>query len=161
MATPTLRPLVATDVNVLAALHEAAFSGGVQAPWAGTTFADLLCLPGTFGFLVVADGATSPGGDPVGFVLARRAADECEILTIAVNPDDRGRGVGRALMAAVFDEAEAWGTRRFFLEVADGNVAALALYRAIGFEQVGTRKNYYGAPGPGPRTDAWVMARTS
>lgn len=79
-----------------------------------------------------------------GFVLARAAAGEAEILTLAVLPPARRRGLGQALvsgamaLAIVRAQAEA-----MFLEVAEGNAGALALYRGLGFAEVGRRKRYY------------------
>jgi [ribosomal protein S18]-alanine N-acetyltransferase len=66
-------------------------------------------------------------------------ADEAEILNIAVDPSYRRRGVGSALLNAVCDQAN--GT--IFLEVAEDNTAAMALYRKLGFEPSGIRLGYY------------------
>lgn len=93
-----------------------------------------LGLPGSFG-LVCPDGA--------GLALARVAADEAEILTLAVLPEARRRGVGGALLASVAAGAAARGARALFLEVAVGNAPARALYAAAGFVAVGRRRGYY------------------
>ena len=93
-----------------------------------------------------------------GFVLARLAADEAEILTIAVQPSARGRGVGRALLLANFRQAANAGARTLFLEVDEDNRAALALYKRLGFVRVGERVGYYRKK-DGGRTTAVVMRR--
>ena len=81
-----------------------------------------------------------------GFVLLRTAADEAEILTLAVRPGHRGRGYGRKLMEEALRRLYRERIATCFLEVDRGNEAALALYRRLGFEEVGQRKGYYQAP---------------
>jgi ribosomal-protein-alanine N-acetyltransferase len=142
-----LRAVAAGDAAVLAMLH----GDGAEGAWNAETFAGLLLLPGTFGFIAADRGA------PVGFVLARVAADEAEILTIAVARGSRRRGLGARLMHFAAGEAAGRGAARMFLEVAEDNRPALALYRALDFAVVGRRPGYYGKPGK-PRTDALLMA---
>jgi ribosomal-protein-alanine N-acetyltransferase len=93
----------------------------------------LLGLPGGFGLL-------RPG---VGFVLARVAADEAEILTLAVVPAARRQGHGEALLAGAMAAAVARGAGAMFLEVSEQNEAARALYAAAGFAEAGRRRGYY------------------
>jgi len=144
-----LRAVTLADVAILAALH----ADGSDEPWSADAFARLLVLPGTVGRLAIV--ASAKGPLPAGFVLARCAGGEAEILTINVAKDWRRRGVGRALLdagiAAVGDAA------RLLLEVAEGNEPALALYRGIGFAPVGRRIGYY-ARAEGRREDALIMA---
>lgn len=128
--------------RVLAALHAQAFPAGEQ--WDADAMAAQLCLPGVFGWV-------APQG---GMVLARVAADEAEILTLAVDPGMQRRGLGRALLAATLDTAAARGAVTLFLEVAATNGPARALYADSGFGQVGRRPNYY----PGG-ADALVLRR--
>jgi ribosomal-protein-alanine N-acetyltransferase len=80
-----------------------------------------------------------------GFVLVRSAADEAEILTIAVRPGHRGRGYGRQLMEEALRRLYRERIAACFLEVDRGNTAALSLYRRLGFAEVGERKGYYPA----------------
>jgi [ribosomal protein S18]-alanine N-acetyltransferase len=75
--------------------------------------------------------------------MARVAGDEAEILTLAVAPAARGRGLGRALLQAVITKAAAMGANSMFLEVGVDNPAAMSLYAGLGFSTVGTRKAYY------------------
>jgi ribosomal-protein-alanine N-acetyltransferase len=115
----------------LAALHAAAFPPGEV--WDAAFLASQLAQPGV---LVLFD-------DAGGFVMARVAADEAEILTLAVHPACRRRGVGRALLEAAAREAMARGARALYLEVSEMNSAARYLYAAAGFSEVGRRPRYY------------------
>lgn len=143
-------PLGPADLDAAAALHAAAF----RQSWSGDEFASLLLQPGTFGFTV----RRNATGRPQGIVLARQAADEAEILTIAVDPSTRGRGLGRLLMDNVLQHLHAERVAALFLEVEETNVAALALYRRLRFEEVGRRPAYY-AGADGTRTSALVLKR--
>jgi ribosomal-protein-alanine N-acetyltransferase len=89
---------------------------------------------------------------PPGFLLARVAADECEILTLAVLPETRRRGIAARLLERALCEARRQGATACFLEVAADNAPALALYRRAGFAECGRRKAYYGGT-----TDALLM----
>ncbi len=93
-----------------------------------------------------------------GFVLSRLAADEAEILTIAVEPDSQGRGVGRALLAESLRQAANARAAAVFLEVDEDNAAALALYRRLSFEKVGERPGYY-RRADGARATAVIMRK--
>lgn len=146
-------PLEPEDLDLAAGLHSDAF----ERPWSGDEFAALLSQPGTFGFLARRIGG--PPGDPAGFVLARLAADEAEILTIAVAKRCRGRGVGRLLMDTVLQRLHADRAAALFLEVDEENAAALALYRRLRFCEVGRRPAYYG-DSKGRKTSALVLKRT-
>ena len=93
-----------------------------------------------------------------GFALIRTVADEAELLTIAVEPRWRGKGVGRALMDAVFADLMMSPARRMFLEVDEQNLAAIRLYEKLGFARISSRKGYYPRP-DGSAATALVMAR--
>lgn len=99
--------------------------------------------------------------EPRGFVLTRIAADEAEILTIAVAKSARRYGLGKALMQAVMSDLYADRVPSLFLEVDENNAAAIGLYRSLGFKQVGKREAYYSAKNnknaQGVRTGALVM----
>ena len=94
----------------------------------------------------------------LGFSLARCAGQEAEILTIVVDAARRGRGLGRLLLQAQLDALALQGVREVFLEVEADNVAALTLYKRLGFSQVGERKAYYARPGQAPAT-ALILRR--
>jgi len=109
--------------------------------------ADLLASPGAFAF-----------HHRDGFVLARIAGGEAEILTLAVVPPARGKGLGRALLQAAIARAQEQGAHAMFLEVGSDNPHALALYAGLGFTKVGMRKGYYAsASGGSGGGDALVL----
>jgi ribosomal-protein-alanine N-acetyltransferase len=126
-----LAPATAADATALAALHASAFPPAER--WGPGAITLMLEMPGAFGLW-------QPGQ---GFVLARVAADEAEILTLAVVPEARRQGLGAALMAGAMATAVAHGAALLLLEVAEANGAARALYQALGFTEVGRRRRYY------------------
>lgn len=93
-----------------------------------------------------------------GFALVRIAADEAELLTIAVDPKWRGKGVARALLRAVFDDLLMSPARKMFLEVSEENEAAVKLYGGEGFTTISSRRGYYAKP-DGSAATALVMSR--
>ena len=123
-------------------------------PWSQEEFASLLNERTVFGYAVREVGRRAGS---VGFVLARQAAGEAEILTIAVARSHRRSGLGWKLMDAVLRRLHGDRAEALFLEVDEKNLAALALYRRMGFHQVGQRANYY--EGVGSRSNALVMRR--
>ncbi len=145
---------VATEETapVLAALHATAFDD----PWSAADIAVLMRSPGVFAFSGGL-GANSAAREAAGFILCRIAADEAEVLTIAVKPATRRRGVAGALLEQAMAAALAGGARTVFLEVATDNPGAQALYRAHGFGEVGRRPAYFSRPG-GP-VAALIMRR--
>jgi ribosomal-protein-alanine N-acetyltransferase len=94
-----------------------------------------------------------------GFVLSRRAADEAEILSVAVHEGWRGKGLGRKLLDHHMGRLAATGIKSLFLEVEAGNDPALALYRGAGFREVARRPGYYGGGKGEPKRDALVLHR--
>ena len=133
---------------LLAALHEGSFPKS----WSADAFSDLLRTPGTSALVAETD------GKPSGFVLWRVAADEAEILTIAVATERRRQGLGDTLLKTAEAACLDAGARRVFLEVAADNRAAIALYRAVGYRDVGRRTGYYRTARGA--VDAIQMART-
>jgi ribosomal-protein-alanine N-acetyltransferase len=134
-AQPVVSDAGPRDAKAIAALHAASFRRG----WSDGEVEQLL-----FDGNVVADRALVRG-KLVGFVLTRCAADEAEILSIAVDESMRGRGLGRRLLQRNLQRLAGLGVRAVFLEVGGENAAALALYERMGFEQVGKRERYYGS----------------
>ncbi|WP_075653969.1 ribosomal protein S18-alanine N-acetyltransferase [Pseudochrobactrum sp. B5] len=134
----------------LADLHAPAFHHA----WSEEDFAGMLSQGNIFGFIA------RPVGKPkqaAGFVLARLVAGEAEILTITVSSAFQRRGIGRDLMEAVLRHLHHERAESLFLEVDESNVAAQALYRRLGFIQVGQRPAYY-ETGHG-RSNALVLRR--
>ena len=134
---------------VLAALQGECFDD----KWQAADVARLMALPGAISLLAF----VAPDTDrPAGFALARRAADEAEIISIGTAAAFRRRGVARRLVGRLADLLVAEGVRALFIEVAAGNEAASALYEALGFTAAGLRAGYYARPGGGAE-DAIVM----
>ncbi|HEY0276291.1 MAG TPA: GNAT family N-acetyltransferase [Paenirhodobacter sp.] len=127
----------------LATLHARCFT--TPRPWSASEFTDLLAS--RFAFLHCVEG---------GFVLGRVIAGEAELLTIAVDPAVRRRGIARALMAGFVQAATLRGADSAFLEVAVDNMAARALYAATGWQAAGRRRGYYQTP-DGNHVDALVL----
>lgn len=129
----------------MAAIHAAAMT--TPTPWGVPTFEGFLAFPG-------AVQAAEDGG----FALGRVIADEAELLTVAVTPDARRQGIAARCLQAFEAEAAAKGARRVFLEVAQSNTPARALYARAGYEAVGHRPAYYQTP-EGARIDAILMEK--
>ncbi len=144
-----VEPAETRDARELARIHAQSFYRGWPSAEFESFLADAACPT-----YVACDARRRIAG----FALIRIAADEAELLTIAVDPKWRGKGVGRALMDAVFADLMLSPARRMFLEVDEQNAPAIRLYEKLGFETISTRKGYY------PRADgsaatALVMAR--
>ncbi len=119
-------------------------------PWSRAFFEKELATP--FARLVVAVEEAVPRPQVIGYTCRWRVTDEVHLLNVAVHPERRGLGHGRALVGAVVAEAEVARTRVVYLEVRAGNVIARRLYRQLGFKDLGVRRGYYG-----PGQDAIVM----
>lgn len=143
----TVQSCGAEAADILALLHEEAFAGEARGEiWNAQSFRELLAMPGALCLLAFS------GDQPVGLLLLRIAADEAEVITLGVKPRLRRLGVAAALMQAGLAQLAGRGVARCFLEVAEGNAAARALYAGLGFAAVGHRRGYYAAGG-----DAVVM----
>lgn len=82
----------------------------------------------------------------VGFCVWQEVAGEAHVHTIAVAPQERGRGLGQRLLQVCLGLASARGARRCYLDVRRGNAPARALYRRLGFRETGVRAGYYTEP---------------
>lgn len=129
----------------MALIHSAAFE--VPRPWSEAEIADLLAQPVCFALT-----------EAEGFVIGRVVAGEGELLTIAVQPAAQGHGVGLRLMRGFVAACAEHGAETVFLEVAESNLAARAVYARAGFAQTGRRRDYYHLP-DGRSVDALVMFR--
>jgi [ribosomal protein S18]-alanine N-acetyltransferase len=132
-SAPAISPAGAEDAARLAGLHAVAFRRG----WSVDEFERLLIEPN-----VVADRAMA-GSELAGFGLSRLAADEAEILSIAVAPAYRGQGLARKLLDVHLRRLVGYGVNTLFLEVDERNVPARRLYAGLGFAVVGRRDGYY------------------
>lgn len=152
-------------VRHIMAVMEAGFDPAYGEAWNIRQVSDALAMPTTHALVVGLEGQTlivcSSGAEctnPVGFVLTRQAADEEELLLIAVLPQHRGRGIGRQLIERLFELSKARGVTRIFLEMRKGNPAE-SLYHKMGFEPIGTRPEYYRFA-DGTRVDAITFGRS-
>jgi [ribosomal protein S18]-alanine N-acetyltransferase len=132
--------------EALATLHARCFV--TPPPWDAASFAGFVGDPLVF-LLVEGD---------AGFLLGRALAGEAELLTLAVAPEARRRGLGQRLVSRFLYQARLRGAGRAFLEVAADNAPAVALYESAGFFRAGQRRAYYRTP-DGNRIDALVLAR--
>ncbi|MEZ5896297.1 MAG: ribosomal protein S18-alanine N-acetyltransferase [Parvularculaceae bacterium] len=124
------------DIELLSRLEEQAFG---DMAWGGGAMADGMTANAVATLLAYGPERQAP----FGFVMWRPLGDEAEILTLGVSPDGRRKGVASALLARSILDARQAGAARMFLEVGARNVAAIALYRKFGFEQIGERPSYY------------------
>ena len=131
------------DLDRIMAVMDTAFDPAFGEAWTRRQVSDALVMPNTHYLLAAADGRAPRGDEPAaGFTLSRGAADEEELLLIAVDPEHRGRGIGGALLERLAADARARGVTRLFLEMREGNTAE-SLYRRHGFASVGRRRHYY------------------
>lgn len=150
---PVILPAGLLDADALLCLQNAAFP---EQPWSRRDIDTLLGSPGTIAF----QAARRSNGDlaPRGYILARIAADEVEVLSLGILGPARRNGIATRLLMRVLEKAGDAGCRRACLEVAADNAPAIALYRVAGFSAVGRRRGYYARP-DGRHIDALVLAR--
>ena len=137
----------ADAAELLGQLHARAFAK----PWTVAELAKLLENPAVFAIV-------SRNTEPHGFAMAWAAAGDAELLTVAVIPEARRKGVGASLVTSAGVTALMRGAASMHLEVAEDNRAARALYVKLGYEEAGRRHAYYA--GEGGFVDAIVMKRT-
>ncbi len=137
---------VQLSASEMATMHKSCFP---TRAWKADEFEDLMQQHGVFWGI---------DHEKRGFILARAAGDQAEILTLAVDPAHRRQGVARDLVANVIQTCPVLEATHLFLEVAADNAAASGLYKRLGFQEVGRRKGYY-ARGEAAPVDAVVMGR--
>lgn len=137
---------------------DCAFDPAFGEAWNRRQVSDALTVPNTR-FLLADIHGREPENleDTVGFTLSRTILDEEELLLIAVKPQSRGHGVGKALMKHFIDTASNRGVIKLFLEMRDGNPAE-QIYREHGFRPIGRRTNYYRSGNSAP-IDAITFSR--
>ena len=129
----------------IAELEQACFSD----PWSERSFASELENPLSL-WLVACDGETVAG-----YAGAQAVLDEADVMNVAVRPEDRRRGIARALLLELEQRLAERGVQTLALEVRASNEAAIALYEGLDFEQAGLRKNYYFHP----KEDALILKK--
>ncbi|MDO9113796.1 MAG: ribosomal protein S18-alanine N-acetyltransferase [Polaromonas sp.] len=141
----TRRSMTVRDLDAVVAVETRCYSH----PWSRGNFTDSLAA----GYLAeVLEGGE---GELVGYFIAMTGVDELHLLNITVAPAWQGQGHGQALMAVLQQHAQHQGLAMLWLEVRESNQGARALYRRLGFEEVGLRRGYY--PAAVRREDAVVM----
>ena len=133
------------DLNAVMAIERSAYSF----PWTTGIFKDCMKV-GHQCRVAEIDGVLR------GYLVSMAAVGEAHVLNICVDPQWQGLGVGRRLMEDMFASAHENGVQAVFLEVRPSNIAAIALYRSLGFNEIARRAGYY--PAPQGREDAVVMA---
>lgn len=134
-----LRPGELDDLDAVMHIMTSAFPPDFGEAWTRSQCAGILPMSGVS--LTIADG---PDG-PAGFSLVRSVSDEAELLLLAVEPCQQGKGIGHALLNEFIKAGHDKGATRLHLEVRDGN-PAIGLYSSAGFRPVGRRRNYYHGP---------------
>jgi [ribosomal protein S18]-alanine N-acetyltransferase len=146
--TAVIEPATLRDAPRLAQLHGASFHRG----WGEGDFEGMLTERNTLVH------RQRIGRKIVGFAVSRMAADEAEILSIAVASSHRGRGLSRNLLLTHLGHLAGRGVRTVFLEVEENNQPARRLYDRAGFAVAGRRERYYQQPG-GEQLNAVLMRR--
>jgi ribosomal-protein-alanine N-acetyltransferase len=141
-----LRRMKEEDLPVVRTIETLSFSN----PWSDNTFrGEIQNTSISFPLVVV----RKPGDEVVGYIIFWHIREDVQINNVAVHPDFRGKGIGEALMRHVIDKVRKNGATFMTLEVRPSNGAAVTLYKKLGFEILGTRKNYY----TNPDEDAYLM----
>jgi ribosomal-protein-alanine N-acetyltransferase len=146
--TVAIEPATLRDAPKLAQLHGASFHRG----WGEGEFEQMLTERNTLVHRL------RQGRKVIGFAVSRMAADEAEILSIAVDPKHRGRGLSRNLLLTHLGHLAGRGVRTVFLEVEENNQPARRLYARAGFAVAGHRERYYKQP-DGEQLNAVLMRR--
>ncbi|MFZ5682257.1 MAG: ribosomal protein S18-alanine N-acetyltransferase [Pseudomonadota bacterium] len=147
-ADATVEPANLRDAPRLSQLHRASFHRG----WGTDEFEQILIERNALAHRL------RLGGSTIGFIVSRTAADEAEILSVAVAQKHRGRGFSRDLLRTHLGHLAGHGLKTVFLEVEENNRPARALYERAGFRVVGRRERYY-KDASGEQLNAVVMQR--
>ncbi|TMJ52484.1 MAG: ribosomal-protein-alanine N-acetyltransferase [Alphaproteobacteria bacterium] len=147
-ATPAIEAATLRDAPRLAELHGASFHRG----WGESEFENMMRERNTLVHRL------RLGRKIIGFAVSRMAADEAEILSIAIDAAHRGRGLSRELLLTHLGHLAGRGARAIFLEVEEQNEPARRLYEWAGFGVVGRRERYY-QQANGEQLNALLMRR--
>ena len=134
-----------SHVKQIAQLEKICFSN----PWSENSIASELTNRLSL-WLVALDGDTVAG-----YIGSQSVLDGADMMNVAVHPDYRRQGIGRDLVLSLCQALQTRGIQFLMLEVRQSNEPAIALYEALGFTQVGLRKNYY----RNPRENALIMRK--
>ena len=140
-----IRLMTADHVSQVAQLEKLCF----RDPWSENSVASELNNPLSLWLVAV------EGEKVAGYVGSQSVMGESDMMNVAVHPDFRRQGIGERLILDLIDQLNQRGNHSLTLEVRASNVSAIALYRKLGFEQVGLRKNYY----RNPKEDALILRK--
>jgi ribosomal-protein-alanine N-acetyltransferase len=132
-----VRQLTPADLDEIMAIEESSFT----VPWSRNTFESLLARKDSDLL-----GARDSGGELIGYSVVWTIVDQAELGNVAVAPEGRGRGAGRALVVQALERARERGAKECFLEVRESNQVARTLYAHLGFVMIGRRRRYYNSP---------------
>ena len=138
-------PMQQSHIAQITALEKQCFSD----PWSETSVRSELSNPLSFWLVAEEDGKL------IGYVGSQSVPPEADVMNLAVAPEWRNKGVGRALMTALIAQLHSRGITALFLEVRDGHTPAQNLYRSLGFVEVGRRPKYY----VNPTEDALILRK--
>ncbi|MEN6561834.1 MAG: ribosomal protein S18-alanine N-acetyltransferase [Acidobacteriota bacterium] len=142
-----IRRMRESDLAAVRAIETLSFSN----PWSENTFlGEIQNTSVSFPLVVV----KRPAGTVVGYIIYWQIRDDVQVNNLAVHPDCRGLGLGEAMLRHAIAKTREAGAAFMTLEVRQSNTPALTLYKKLGFEIMGVRKNYYTRPDE----DAFVMA---
>ncbi len=148
-----IRRMRENDLAAVRAIETLSFSN----PWSENTFRGEIQNTSISFPMVVVRRPGNPGvadDEVVAYVIFWQIRDDVQVNNIAVHPDCRGLGLGETMMRYAIDRVREAGATFMTLEVRQSNTPAVTLYKKLGFEVMGTRKNYYTKPDE----DAYVMA---
>ena len=143
----TITKAVPDDAESISAIEKISFGD----PWSEKAIRESLLSPAVTSFKAL-DG----DGRICGYAFLMVAADEAELINIAVDLRHRRLGIGSALLSTILETAEKSGVCAVYLEVRMSNISARALYERFGFKLIGTRRNYY----KNPTEDAVLMKKS-
>jgi ribosomal-protein-alanine N-acetyltransferase len=146
----TVQEMDAGAASACAAIHQRAFAH----PWPVSEIEAMAASAGSVAHVAV----TGKSDEVIGFVISRKVVDEAEVLTIAVDPGYRRLGVAVCLLEEHLTALAMGRVRRLFLEVNEGNAAALRLYQRFGFVEAARRPGYY-RNAEGGRSNALVLRK--
>lgn len=141
-----IRRMKEDDLPAVRTIEALSFSN----PWSDSTFlGEIQNTPVSFPLVVV----QKPLNKVIGYIIYWHIREDVQVNNIAVHPDFRGNGIGEALMRHVIEKVRKSGATFMTLEVRPSNAAAVTMYKKLGFEILGSRKNYY----TNPDEDAYLM----
>ena len=138
-------PMQETHIAQIAALEKRCFSD----PWSEASVRSELTNPLSCWLVAEKDGKL------IGYVGSQSVPPEADVMNLAVAPEWRNKGIGRALMTALIAQLHSRGITALFLEVRVGNTPAQNLYRSLGFVEAGRRPKYY----VNPTEDALILRK--